>query len=67
GIQVSTNDFYTGGSNADRNVCTVVVTQSDATKVAGTIECKGISGQVTSGTSPKEVTVDVRGTFDASP
>jgi len=66
GITISTTDVSTGGSNADANVCTVVVTQSDASKVAGTFDCKGVLGVVASGPNPRNVAVDVRGTFEAS-
>lgn len=66
GFTVSSTEIALGGSNQDANVCAVVVTQSDASRVAGTIDCRGILGVVTAGTNPQNVTVDVRGTFEAS-
>ncbi len=66
GFTVSSTEISLGGSNQDANVCAVVVTQSDASRVAGTIDCRGILGVVTSGANPRNVTVDVRGTYEAS-
>jgi hypothetical protein len=66
GFTVSSTEIALGGSNQDANVCAVVVTQSDASRVAGTIDCRGILGVVPSGTNPQNVTVDVRGTYEAS-
>jgi hypothetical protein len=53
-----------GGDSGDANVCTVVVTQADASRLAGTFDCKRLLGVVAS--ASRNVTVDVRGTFEAS-
>jgi hypothetical protein len=66
GVNMSSKAISTGGSNVDSNVCAVVVTRSDATGIAGTFDCKRILGVVTSGTNPTNVTVDMKGTFEAS-
>jgi streptogramin lyase len=66
GVTVSSPAISTGGSNADSNVCAVVVTQSDASRVAGTFDCRRVLGVVAAATSATNVTVDVRGTFEAN-
>lgn len=66
GITISSPAVTTGGSNVDASHCNVAVTQSDASRVAGTFDCQGILGVVSSGTDAKTVTVNVRGTFEAS-
>lgn len=66
GITVSSPAISTGGSNSDSNVCAVVVAQADASRVAGTFDCKRVVGVVASATTATQVTVDVRGTFEAN-
>jgi hypothetical protein len=65
GVNVSSKAISSGGSNVDANVCAVVVTRSDATGLAGTFDCKGLVS-VVAGASPRNVTVDMRGTFEAN-
>lgn len=59
--RVSTAGGDTGG---DTNVCAITVTQSDASKLAGTFDCKRLVGVVAS--TSQSVTIDMRGTFEAS-
>jgi hypothetical protein len=53
-----------GGDTGDANQCTIAVTQSDASKLAGTFDCKRLVGVVAS--ESRNVTVDMRGTFEAT-
>jgi hypothetical protein len=65
GITIASTQVSLGGSNADANICTIVVTRSDAAGLAGTFDCKRILGVVVDAAAGKNVTVDVRGTFEA--
>jgi hypothetical protein len=63
-ISSSTVSTAGGDTGGDANVCTVAVTQSDASRLAGTFDCKRLVGVVAN--ASKTVTVDMRGTFEAS-
>jgi hypothetical protein len=65
-ITLSTKSVSTAGGNSggDSNTCTITVSQSDASKLAGTFDCKRLVGIVA--TSSTGVTIDMRGTFEAS-
>lgn len=65
GVTLSTPEVSAAGGDAgDANVCTVTLTKSDASSVAGTFDCKRLLGVVAS--TAKQVTIDMRGTFEAS-
>jgi hypothetical protein len=65
GITLSSAAVSTGGGDSgDANVCSVTVTRSDASHLAGTFDCKGLLGAVAN--PARNVTVNLRGTFEAS-
>lgn len=53
-----------GDSGGDANMCTITVTQSDASKLAGNFDCKRLVGVAANAT--QSVTIDMKGTFEAS-
>jgi hypothetical protein len=66
GFTISSPEFSVGGSSGEGNNCTISVSQSDAARVAGTFDCKGAIGLAGDGAAMKQVTADLRGTFEAS-
>jgi hypothetical protein len=65
GVSASLGQVSIVGSTVDRNHCDVVITQSDATRLAGTFDCGDlVSFDSATGTN---ISLDMRGTFEASP
>jgi hypothetical protein len=65
GVTASVGTFSIAGSTSDANHCDAAITQSDATRLAGTFDCRRLV-TFNSATS-SNVTTDIRGTFEASP
>jgi hypothetical protein len=65
GVSASLGEVSIVGSTVDQNHCDVVITQSDATRLAGTFDCGDlVSFDSATGTN---ISLDMRGTFEASP
>jgi hypothetical protein len=64
GVTIATKELSTAGSTGDSNHCDVSLSQSDASRLAGTFDCKRLIGVVPDGS--RNVTVDMKGTFEAS-
>ena len=66
GITLSSAKVSTAGGagGGDANTCTIAITQSDASRLAGTFDCKRLVGLVAA--ESRNVTVDMKGTFEAS-
>jgi hypothetical protein len=63
-ITLSTAAVSTAGASVQATGCRITVTQSDASRLAGTVDCPGLPGVVAA--TAKNVTVNLRGTFEAS-
>ncbi|HEY0443499.1 MAG TPA: hypothetical protein VGC90_04675 [Candidatus Limnocylindrales bacterium] len=65
-VTISSPQVTTAGTSAAVGGagCTITVSTSDASRVAGTFDCHGLAGIVVA--SRKNVTVDMQGTFEAT-
>jgi hypothetical protein len=65
GVSASMGALSIAGSTTDANHCDAVITQSDATRLAGTFDCGRLVTY--NGTTGTNINVTMRGTFEAAP